>query len=63
LQVFAIRPFLWGLTVGGEKGAERVLSHFRSELDLTMALSGLYYRFQKLHEEKAMNISGMKYIS
>ena len=40
MQVFAGRPFLWGLAVAGEKGSRRVLEILRDELDLTMALSG-----------------------
>ena len=34
------RPVLWGLTVGGEKGARRVLDLLRDELDHTLALVG-----------------------
>ncbi len=34
------RPILWGLAVGGEVGARRVLELLREELDLAMALSG-----------------------
>ncbi len=34
------RPVLWGLAVGGEDGAARVLRLLRDELDLAMALAG-----------------------
>lgn len=34
------RPVLWGLAVGGESGARRVLELLRAELDLAMALCG-----------------------
>ncbi|MBK6489635.1 MAG: alpha-hydroxy-acid oxidizing protein [Gemmatimonadetes bacterium] len=34
------RPPLWGLAVGGEKGATEVLQHLRMEFDLAMALAG-----------------------
>ncbi len=34
------RPALWGLAVGGEEGAHRVLSLLRHELELTLALCG-----------------------
>jgi 4-hydroxymandelate oxidase len=34
------RPALWGLAVGGEAGARRVLSLLREELELTLALCG-----------------------
>ncbi len=34
------RPVLWGLAVGGEAGARRVLELLRRELDIAMALSG-----------------------
>ena len=34
------RPALWGLAVGGEEGALRVLSLLRGELELTLALCG-----------------------
>lgn len=39
--VFIGRPALWGLTVDGQAGAERVLNILREEFDLTMALSGV----------------------
>jgi (S)-2-hydroxy-acid oxidase len=39
-MVFAGRPLLWGLAVGGEQGARKVLQIYRDELDLTMALTG-----------------------
>jgi lactate 2-monooxygenase len=35
------RPYIWGLTLGGEAGVEAVLRMVLGELDLTMALSGL----------------------
>ncbi len=34
------RPYLWGLALGGEAGAETVLRCLLAELDLTMALAG-----------------------
>ncbi len=34
------RPALWGLAVGGEEGALRVLALLREELELTLALCG-----------------------
>lgn len=34
------RPALWGLAVGGEQGAQRVLELLRSELELALALCG-----------------------
>jgi isopentenyl diphosphate isomerase/L-lactate dehydrogenase-like FMN-dependent dehydrogenase len=34
------RPALWGLAVGGEEGARRVLETLRAELELTLALCG-----------------------
>ena len=34
------RAFVWGLTVGGEKGVTQVLSMLRNELELAMALGG-----------------------
>ncbi len=34
------RPALWGLAVGGEAGAQRVLEVLREELELTLALCG-----------------------
>jgi len=34
------RPQLWGLTVGGQSGVERVLELLRDELSLAMALAG-----------------------
>lgn len=34
------RPILWGLAIGGEHGARRVLEILRDELDLAMALCG-----------------------
>lgn len=34
-------PVLWGLAVGGEEGAARVLSILREELELAMVLAGV----------------------
>jgi 4-hydroxymandelate oxidase len=34
------RPVVWGLAVGGESGARRVLELLRAEVDLAMALCG-----------------------
>ena len=34
------RPALWGLAVGGEAGALRVLQLLRAELELALALCG-----------------------
>jgi 4-hydroxymandelate oxidase len=34
------RPVLWGLAVGGEAGATRVLELLRAEFDTAMALAG-----------------------
>jgi len=34
------RPALWGLAVGGEEGARRVLELLRAELELTLSLCG-----------------------
>ena len=34
------RPFVWGLTLGGEDGVRQVVRAFLAELDLTLALSG-----------------------
>jgi isopentenyl diphosphate isomerase/L-lactate dehydrogenase-like FMN-dependent dehydrogenase len=34
------RPLLWGLAVGGEDGAQRVLEILRAELELALALCG-----------------------
>lgn len=41
LQVFVGRPPIWGVAVGGENGAKKVLQVLRDELDLTMALCGM----------------------
>jgi isopentenyl diphosphate isomerase/L-lactate dehydrogenase-like FMN-dependent dehydrogenase len=38
--VFVGRPALWGLAVGGEEGARRVLELLRDELELALCLSG-----------------------
>jgi 4-hydroxymandelate oxidase len=35
------RPIVWGLAVGGELGAVRVLETLREELDHTLALCGV----------------------
>jgi 4-hydroxymandelate oxidase len=34
------RPYLWGLAIDGQAGVTRVLNQLRSELDLSMSLSG-----------------------
>jgi len=34
------RGVLWGLAVGGEEGAVKVMNILKEELDLTLALSG-----------------------
>lgn len=34
------RPLLWGLAVGGEEGATKMLAMLRQEIDLAMALAG-----------------------
>lgn len=39
-QVFVGRAALAGLSVAGEEGVTKVLEILKSELDLTMALSG-----------------------
>jgi isopentenyl diphosphate isomerase/L-lactate dehydrogenase-like FMN-dependent dehydrogenase len=39
-SVLVGRPALWGLAVGGEEGARRVLELLREELELTLALCG-----------------------
>ncbi|MBX9929243.1 MAG: alpha-hydroxy-acid oxidizing protein [Gemmatimonadaceae bacterium] len=36
------RPVLWGLTVGGEEGAVRVLHQLRTEFDEALALAGCH---------------------
>ena len=41
-MVFIGRPALWGLTVAGQNGAEKVLQIYRDELDLVMALTGIF---------------------
>ncbi|XP_021949830.1 peroxisomal (S)-2-hydroxy-acid oxidase GLO5 isoform X2 [Folsomia candida] len=40
-MVFVGRGVLWGLAVGGQQGVTKVLDIYRSELDLTLALSGV----------------------
>jgi isopentenyl diphosphate isomerase/L-lactate dehydrogenase-like FMN-dependent dehydrogenase len=40
IKVFVGRPLIWGLAVGGETGARKILQIFRDEFDLTMALMG-----------------------
>jgi 4-hydroxymandelate oxidase len=37
---FVGRPVVWGLTVGGRQGVQRVMAGFRAELELAMALAG-----------------------
>ena len=39
-MAFIGRPALWGLTLAGKPGAEKVLQIYRDELDLVMALTG-----------------------
>jgi 4-hydroxymandelate oxidase len=34
------RPYLWGLTIGGEEGVSAVIETLRRELSNAMALSG-----------------------
>jgi lactate 2-monooxygenase len=34
------RPYIWGLTLGGEEGVREVLLNLLADLDLTLALSG-----------------------
>ena len=34
------RPYVYGLAAGGQAGVERVLDHFRTEIDATLALVG-----------------------
>jgi 4-hydroxymandelate oxidase len=38
--VLIARPYLWGLTVGGQAGVRHVLQLLRSDLELTMTLMG-----------------------
>ncbi|CAG4963081.1 unnamed protein product [Parnassius apollo] len=38
--VFVGRPALWGLTVGGQAGVQRMLNIFRTELESTFQLAG-----------------------
>ena len=44
--VFVGRPYIYGLSIGGEEGVRHVLRSLLAELDLSMALSGL----ASLHE-------------
>jgi lactate 2-monooxygenase len=44
------RPYVWGLTLGGQAGVEAVLKMVLAELDLTMALCG-YTRPDQLSSE------------
>ncbi|XP_035430846.1 uncharacterized protein LOC118263143 [Spodoptera frugiperda] len=39
-MVFVGRPALWGLTVGGQAGVQRMLSIFRTELEYTLQIAG-----------------------
>ncbi|XP_045760627.1 hydroxyacid oxidase 1 [Maniola jurtina] len=39
-MVFVGRPALWGLTVGGQEGVQRMLSLFRNELEYTFQIAG-----------------------
>lgn len=34
------RPALWGLTVGGQAGVQRMLNIFRTELQYTLQIAG-----------------------
>ena len=34
------RPYMYGLTIGGEKGVEEVLRSTLADLEITMGLSG-----------------------
>jgi len=34
------RPYMWGLTLGGEAGVRDVMLNTLADLDLTLALSG-----------------------
>jgi lactate 2-monooxygenase len=34
------RPYIWGLTLGGEDGVREMLRSFLAELELTLALAG-----------------------
>jgi isopentenyl diphosphate isomerase/L-lactate dehydrogenase-like FMN-dependent dehydrogenase len=49
------RPALWGLAVGGEAGARRVLELLREELELTLALCGcaLPSELSRAHVQRA----------
>lgn len=40
-QVFVGRPALWGLTVGGQAGVQRMLNIFRTELEYTFQIAGM----------------------
>ncbi|CAB3237378.1 unnamed protein product [Arctia plantaginis] len=39
-MVFVGRPALWGLTVGGQAGVQRMLNIFRTELQYTLQIAG-----------------------
>lgn len=39
-NVFVGRPALWGLTVGGQEGVQRMLDILRTELDYTLQIAG-----------------------
>lgn len=39
-MVFVGRPALWGLTVGGQEGVQRMLNIFRTELEYTLQIAG-----------------------
>lgn len=39
-MVFVGRPALWGLTVGGQAGVQRMLNIFRTELEYTFQIAG-----------------------
>lgn len=42
-QVFVGRPALWGLAVGGQAGVQRMLNIFRTELEYTLQIAGIYF--------------------
>jgi isopentenyl diphosphate isomerase/L-lactate dehydrogenase-like FMN-dependent dehydrogenase len=53
------RPALWGLAVGGESGARRVLELLREELELTLALCGCASPIEltRAHVQRAPGVS------
>lgn len=42
-QVFIGRPALWGLTVGGQAGVQRVLKIIKTELEFAVQIAGLWF--------------------